>query len=257
MNILNNKSIVILSGTFYDGVLDYFNINKLKPIFILFESELSEVKKYYYNNYDSKLIFTLKKQENLNAFLENLNPDIIISLGWKKILNSDFFFRFRTKTLINIHPATLPNYKGYHTEPYIIINNEKTHGITAHLLTPNLDAGDIILQQTFSINEYDTVNSLKRKINTHMPLFIQQLFTYLDKNDKIQGIKQKGHTKIRAPKRTPNDSEINPEETLKDLYHIIRATEPDKYPAFFKREDGVKVFIKLWTNRQNKFNDEL
>jgi hypothetical protein len=43
------------------------------------------------------------------------------------------------KLAINIHPAILPDYKGYHPLPYIIQNNEKEHGITAHILSENID----------------------------------------------------------------------------------------------------------------------
>ena len=53
--------------------------------------------------------------------------------------------------------------------------------------------------------------------------------------------------------RTPNDSEINWNHSLKSLYNQIRACDPEKYPAFFY-VNGEKVYIRLW--RESKPEEE-
>ena len=53
--------------------------------------------------------------------------------------------------------------------------------------------------------------------------------------------------------RTPKDSEIDWNKSLKELYNEIRACDPEDFPAFFYVE-GQKVYIKLW--RQNKLSEE-
>jgi len=55
-------------------------------------------------------------------------------------------------------------------------------------------------------------------------------------------------------KRKPEDSEIDPQRPLLDLYNQIRACDPDDYPAYFYVE-GQKVCIGLW--RQDKPGSEL
>lgn len=245
------KKVLFLCGTVYDGLIDIAQFVFDNPIFLLNKTEKKDIINYYNTKLCLGKNFFMTSNNDIISQITTFNPDIIVSIGWRTILKNSFFSHFSMKTLINIHPAILPEYKGYHTEPYVIINNEKIHGVTAHFLTEQLDSGDIILQRKFPINEYDTVKSLKSKINKIMPTFFKDLFNIL-LNEKINPIPQKGLNKIVAPKRNPTDSQIDCNDSITDLYNYIRACDPDNFPAYFIRPDGVKVYIKLWTDRADK-----
>ena len=45
--------------------------------------------------------------------------------------------------------------------------------------------------------------------------------------------------------RVPEDSKIDPSRPLTDIINLIRACDPDDFPAFFEYH-GQKVGIKLW-----------
>ena len=53
------------------------------------------------NDWDKKLI----------EVVEKFNPDLVVSVGFMRILNKEFVEKFRT---INTHPAMLPNFPGAH-----------------------------------------------------------------------------------------------------------------------------------------------
>lgn len=249
------KKTVLLIGNHYDNMFSLLPLNVLKNYtIILSKSNPTEVNNELLN-YDTFKTNIISNKHELMACLIDLNPDVIISIGWRRILEKDFFDKFENKLLVNIHPAILPQYKGFHSEPYVIFNNEKYHGITAHVLTSELDAGHIILQEVFEITKFSTVKSIKYEVEMRIPSFLEKLVTKIN-SDEIEFQTQKGETKIIAPKRKPEDSEINSHESLDSLFDIIRAFDPDKYPAYFF-VNGEKVFIRLWTERENKVKFEI
>ena len=249
------KKIVILIGAFYDGILEILESRDFEYKIILHKNNPEIVNNSFLKSEFTPLVNVIENNEEMMEILKVFSPKIIISMGWRKILKKDFFDTFNDIHLINIHPAILPDYKGFHTEPYIIINNEKEHGITAHLLTEELDAGDIILQKRFPINEFSTVRSIKQEVRNIMPTFFAQLLNLLASR-KLSSIAQSGETKMIAPKRSVEDSQINKHESIENLYNSIRACDPDLYPAFFYH-NNEKIYIKIWTNRIGKKNFEI
>lgn len=247
--------IVLLAGTYYKDIFEILKRRNHEYKIILHSANPQNINDLFFQYESRNDISIIENSEQLMKKLTEFSPDVIISIGWRRILRSEFFDSFKNIKLINVHPAILPDYKGYHTEPYVIINNEKEHGITAHFLTQELDAGDIILQMRFPINEFSTVKSIKKEIEYVAPVFFDRLFQFIEMKE-VPSLKQSGATKIIAPKRTPEDSEINSKETLEQLYHAIRACDPDDYPAYFYY-NKEKIYIKFWTVRQKTNNFEI
>ena len=53
---------------------------------------------------------------------------------------------------MNLHPSLLPKYKGSKSSVWALLNNEKQTGISFHLMTSDVDNGNIILQIESKIN---------------------------------------------------------------------------------------------------------
>jgi len=64
---------------------------------------------------------------------------------------------------INFHDAPLPRYAGRNATNWAIMNEEKTHGVTWHVMTDRIDAGDILRTVTFAISDGETAFSLNTK----------------------------------------------------------------------------------------------
>ncbi len=93
--------------------------------------------------------------------LSGLNIDIIInqsqSILKKEILN------IPSIGIINRHNALLPKNRGRLTPFWVLYNGEKETGVSIHFVTEKLDAGDIIVQERYTISPKDNFNSLVRK----------------------------------------------------------------------------------------------
>jgi len=67
------------------------------------------------------------------------------------------------KYAINFHDSPLPRYAGVHATNWAIMNREAVHGITWHVMTEEMDAGDILKQKKFPVSEGETALSLNAK----------------------------------------------------------------------------------------------
>ncbi len=100
--------------------------------------------------------------QQLQLEIESFKPDIIVLAGYMRILTTQFINAF-SPTILNIHPSLLPKYQGLYTHQRALDNNDKTHGVSIHIVTPELDSGPVIVQGKFAIDSDDTSDSLQQK----------------------------------------------------------------------------------------------
>jgi len=108
----------------------------------------------------------VSKEEFHRALLEqvrSLNPDLIVTAGFMRILSKDFVREFRMK-ILNIHPSLLPAFPGIHSQRQAIEYGAKVSGCTVHFIDEGVDTGPILLQSIVKIEEGMTEEELSRKI---------------------------------------------------------------------------------------------
>ena len=125
------------------------------------------------------------------------------------------------------------------------MNGEKQTGVTDHFLTTEMDQGEIIAQTSFDVIPFDTTKSLFRKCQEIEPELIYSVLEQI-RTGQVQAYPQdESRASDFSHIRTPEDSFIDWNKSLKELFNEIRACDPIDYPAFFF-VDGQKVYIKLW-----------
>jgi phosphoribosylglycinamide formyltransferase-1 len=93
--------------------------------------------------------------------LESLQPDLVISAGFMRILASDTVSRFRT---VNSHPALLPLFPGAHAVRDALAAGATQTGTTIHWVDSGVDTGEVIAQEAIEIAPIDTEDSLHERI---------------------------------------------------------------------------------------------
>lgn len=111
-----------------------------------------------HRQFSSRQLFDRRLQQEIDA----LRPDLIVLAGYMRILSTEFIHHFSPK-LLNIHPSLLPKYQGLHTHQRVLDNKDELHGVSIHIVTPQLDSGPVILQGRFAIETDDDSDSLQRK----------------------------------------------------------------------------------------------
>jgi phosphoribosylglycinamide formyltransferase-1 len=103
-------------------------------------------------------------EEKIIRHLEENKIDLIVLAGFMRMLSPALVGRFKFK-ILNIHPALLPSFKGSHAIKDAFDYGAKVTGVTVHFVDEKMDHGPIILQETVTIAETDTPESLEEKIH--------------------------------------------------------------------------------------------
>ncbi len=83
--------------------------------------------------------------------------------GFMRLVGPVFCGAFPSAAL-NIHPSLLPAFPGQHAQRQALEHGVKITGATVHFVTPELDAGPIVLQAPVAVSDDDTVETLSARI---------------------------------------------------------------------------------------------
>ena len=206
-----------------------------------------------------KLTFLLDKSNNwifpyLDKFIKNhnknkyqfkisynyrliKNEDIIIALGYTKVLPTSFLKK--NKLSLTIHESALPKNRGFSPIQYQILNKKNIIKVCLIELSKYVDCGDILmsLKIKFTGNElYDEI----RKFQSEKTFLLIKKFLKIYPNFKKR--KQSGKSNY-LKKRSPEDSELDINKTLKENFNLLRINNNDNWPSFFKFKKK-KIYFK-------------
>ena len=104
--------------------------------------------------------------QEITTVLKEGGVDLILLIGFMRILSIEFCQTWRDR-LLNVHPSLLPKYAGgvdvnIHEE--VLRNGEKETGCTIHFVTEDVDRGPILIQKKCNVDDNDTVETLKAKV---------------------------------------------------------------------------------------------
>ena len=94
--------------------------------------------------------------------------DLVVLAGFLTIIDEQVYEAFPNR-IINVHPALIPSFcgKGYYglrVHEAALEKGVKVSGATVHIVTPECDAGPIILQRAVEVMEDDTPETLQKRI---------------------------------------------------------------------------------------------
>jgi phosphoribosylglycinamide formyltransferase 1 len=98
------------------------------------------------------------------AALRAADVDWVIMAGWMRIVTPVLINAFPDR-LLNIHPSLLPSFRGIRAVEQALAAGVKITGCTVHLVVPEVDAGEIIMQAAVPVLADDTAASLQARIH--------------------------------------------------------------------------------------------
>jgi phosphoribosylglycinamide formyltransferase-1 len=101
----------------------------------------------------------------MRDFFREHGAELIVDAGYDRVHTRPFLDAFAGR-IINVHPSLLPEFAGgMDAIERALESGARVTGATVHVVTADLDAGPIILQQPVDIAEGDTVESLRRRVH--------------------------------------------------------------------------------------------
>jgi len=136
----------------------------------------------------------------------------------------------------NLHASLLPQYRGAAPINWAIINGEESTGVSTFFLDEKIDTGAMILQKKVAIGKEETAGSLHDKLMHEGAGLVLETLSLI-KNDKVIPRQQQESKELKeAPKLTRENTQINWDDSIDEIYNLIRGLNP--YPG-------------AWTNLKN------
>ena len=94
--------------------------------------------------------------------------DLVVLAGFLTIIDEQVYESFPNR-ILNVHPALIPSFcgKGFyglHVHEAALEKGVKISGATVHIVTPECDAGPIVLQKAVEVKQDDTPETLQKRI---------------------------------------------------------------------------------------------
>lgn len=99
----------------------------------------------------------------VTAELVARNVALVCLAGFMRLVGADLLEAF-PRAVLNVHPSLLPAFPGVDAQRQALEHGVKVSGATVHLVTPELDAGPIVVQAAVPVHADDTVDSLSARI---------------------------------------------------------------------------------------------
>ncbi len=173
--------------------------------------------------------------------LKALSPDLFVVVAYGQYIPSKVI-DLAPHAAINVHPSLLPKYRGSAPIQWAILNGDTVTGVSIIYLAKKMDAGDIIRQETYSIEPDDTSAVLHDKLAEAGADLLLKAIEDIRK-DQVNRTVQDDAEVIEIRKLTKEDGKIDwslPAETLRNR---IRAFDP--WPGSYCQLPNGDM-IKIW-----------
>lgn len=194
----------------------------------------------------------LSKFSNQISFLSHhknikSKTDVNIIFSYFKIIPK----KFLKKSKFNVvnHGSDLPRGRGMSPITWQILENKQYINYSLISASEDLDQGDIIFKKKIKISKnllYDEIKKIELDTNLFL---LEKFLKKISKNKKIIFIKQKGKATYYKS-RKPEDHKIDANKSIKSQFNLLRTSDNDKYPCFFKLY-GKKYLIKIENKSEN------
>jgi methionyl-tRNA formyltransferase len=166
--------------------------------------------------------------------------DLLFLVSCSEILTCEEREAYRFALVL--HASDLPTGRGWSPHIWEIINGRTEITLTLLEATDQIDSGPIWKKVKIQVPK----DALWNEIN--ILLFEEEMRLINFAASEIDSIRptpqNESITPVTYKRRCPEDSEINPAESIASQFDLIRVCDPDRFPAFFRLR-GSKYKLTL------------
>jgi len=175
--------------------------------------------------------------------LREAATDVLLSVNFGYIFPAEVLSLFRYP--VNLHTGYLPYNKGSHPNVWSIIDGTPS-GVTLHLMTTNVDDGEIIARREVPVSPLETGKSLYAKLEEASVELIGTVFTELLTGEVLTSPMPEGGT-FHFAREFDELCALSLDETVKvgDLLRRLRALSFPPYRNAYFMEGGRRVYVDI------------
>lgn len=206
------------------------NRNKFKP---------TVVKQYALdNNIEVVTPDSVNTDEFINLLKEK-NIDYIVVVAFGQLIKEKLLEEYKNK-IINLHPSSLPKYRGSSPVQFSLLNGDKKTHASAMLIEKGMDSGDILNQKEVEIKTEDDFTSLSEKLSKIGSEVILESVLNYDEFMKNR-TKQDNDKATFTKKITKEMGKIDFNQSKEEIINKIRAFVEFPKAYFSYKNENVKI----------------
>ena len=166
--------------------------------------------------------------------------DICFYLSYGRIVGADLLARYRNNLVV--HESDLPKGRGWSPLTWQVLEGADLIVVTLFEAADAVDSGPIYLQESIELQGNELVDGLRRlQADATFRLcrsFVSEYPEVLTKQRPQEG------EPSYYRRRRPPDGELDPDQTLRMLFNLLRVSDNQRYPAWFEI-DGVEYTLRI------------
>ncbi len=177
---------------------------------------------------------------------------VIVLAGYMRILSDAFALRWQGR-ILNIHPSLLPKYKGLDPHARAIAAGDRHAGASVHLVTPELDAGEVLAQVRVAIAPGDDAKSLAERVKrAEHQLYPRALADYVSRScDPVHLLARVRELALALPETQERASHgapgfrVGSEKSGKFFAHFADSHHGSPHIALLVKTQGIDELLNL------------
>jgi methionyl-tRNA formyltransferase len=173
-------------------------------------------------------------------------PDYCVVAAFGKIIPQKILDLLPQK-FINIHPSLLPKYRGPSPIESVLLEGDKTTGLSFIVLTQQMDAGPILWQKEFKISNQNAQELSTALSQIASDNILDALKSY--QNNKLKPTPQNDNQATYTHIITKSDGQIDTSDNPQSIMRKIKAFQP--WPGVTVKIDKTNIKIIDATTRDD------
>lgn len=169
--------------------------------------------------------FSHVDKQDVKDFLFKIDSQTLIISAHNSYIFPKAVCEKENLTIINMHIALLPNYRGMNPSTWAIYNEEKYAGVTWHTVSSKIDNGGIIVQREVEIEPDDSAMKLMLKCFRHgVQLFDENIDSFVSGTFTTH-VPANPDTRLYLSKDLPNHGYFDFEWGFDKAYAFLRSMD--------------------------------
>ncbi|MBL7054513.1 phosphoribosylglycinamide formyltransferase [Candidatus Woesearchaeota archaeon] len=189
-------------GTDMPAIIDAIEAKKLNAeIAVVISDKKNAYALDTAKKYNIKAIFLDPKgkekeeyDKEIHKILQEEKVDLVLLIGYMNLISKWFVKKYENRVM-NIHPSLLPAYSGrrdLNVHEEVIKRGCKITGCSLIFIDEGSDTGPIILQKTVDVEDDDTAETLKERVQkSEQEILIKGIELFAENKLKVKGRKVK------------------------------------------------------------------
>lgn len=201
----------------------------------------------WFNDYAEDFVEKLEEQGQdvvlLRDYRDIEEGDLVFLLSCNEIVPSKFLEKNNYNLVV--HASAVPEGRGWSPLTWQVLEGKNKIPISLFEAVEKVDSGSVYLRDSIEFEGHELINEMRDKLGRKV---IEMCLRFVGEYPKVEGEPQKGEGSYYE-RRTPEDSELDIDKSLKEQFDLLRVVDNEQYPAFFKYK-GHRYVVKIYKEEE-------